>query len=458
MDIKPFRAWRFNRSAVGEPGSCIAPPYDVIDDFLQSRLYSAGRYNIVRAIRGRAKSGDDERCNVYTRAAEYLDVALSDGALVQDKNESLYAYVQDFEIGGTQYHRSGVIGLGRLETLGSGVRPHEKTLEGPKADRLRLTRATATQFGQIFMLYDDPDKQAELLIEKASAGESLLDWVDFEGVRHRLYAIEDGESIKAMQRLLSGKQTIIADGHHRYETGLNYWRQTGEPLAQYLMMTFVNMRNEGLVIQPTHRLIAGVEGFCLKKLLNELCEFEISRWAFADAASKISAKDAMFEKMRHCVSAGGNIFGIYAADGAFYTARLKNIKSMQSNGAGLSEAVRGLDVNVLHTLILEKHLGIGETQLAEQSHIEYIKDIGDAIDKSIGKVDSGDCQAVFFVNPTRIEQVQAAAQAGQKMPQKSTFFYPKLFSGVTVNILPLPRMNPYNNHSLTVSAGKEQSR
>ena len=455
MEIKPFRAWRFNEQVVGEPGSCIAPPYDVIDDSLQSRLYAAGRYNIVRAIRGRSKADDDADSNVYTRAAQYLDAVVSDGALVRDKKELLYAYVQDFEIGGTHYRRSGVIGLGRLEASDSNVRPHEKTLEGPKTDRMRLTRATAAQFGQIFMLYDDPGKKAETLMEKASAGHTLLDWVDFEGVRHRLYAMDGQDSIKQMQKLLSGRQTIIADGHHRYETGLDYWRRTGHPDTQYLMMTFVNMRNEGLIIQPTHRLIAGVEGFCLKKLLDELYEFEISVLAFADAASKTSAREAMFEKMRQCGSAGENIFGIYAADGAFYTARLKDIKSMESNGAGLSEAVRGLDVNVLHTLILEKHLGIGETQLAEQSHIEYIKDIGDAIDRSIGKVDGGDCQAVFFVNPTRIEQVQAAAGAGEKMPQKSTFFYPKLFSGVTINILSTPRMNPYDNSSLTVNAGKE---
>jgi len=223
------------------------------------------------------------------------------------------------------------------------------------------------------------------------------------------------------------------------------------------MMTFVNMHNEGLVIQPTHRLINEVKNFSIDKLMSELkSEFDpIAKFDFTDEKSKTKARQAMFSQMNQAGSEGKNIFGIYAANNAFYTATLKDTAAMKKIAPTMSDAARGLDVNVLHLLILEKHLGIGDKQLAEESNIEYIKDIGDAIDQSIHKVDSGHCQAVFFVNPTRIDQVQAVAAAGEKMPQKSTFFYPKVFSGVTINRLPIAPMEPYDNRPLTQCIGKE---
>jgi len=455
MEIKPFRAWRFDGTVTGDAGQCIAPPYDVIDETLQQELYRLNPYNIVRAIRGQTFASDTEQQNQYTRARQYLEKAVADGAIKQDPKEAIYAYIQDFSISGIAYRRSGIIALGKIEPFGKGVQPHEKTLEGPKADRLRLSRATAAQFGQIFMLCDDPKKTAETIISKAASNPAALDYTDHENVRHRLYVIDGIEQIEMFRRMIETKKTVIADGHHRYETALNYWKQTGRPEAQYLMMTFVNMRNEGLVIQPTHRLIVGLADFSIQKLLNAMTEFDIQKFRFADTASKNKAKTKMFETLKQLGRQGKNVFGIYAADDAFYTATLRDGETMKKAGPALSDATRGLDVNVLHLLILEKHLGIGEKQLADQSHIEYVKDLGDAIDKSIKKVDSGSCQAVFFVNPTRMEQVQAVAATGEKMPQKSTFFYPKLFSGVTINLLPIDPMTPYEKCPQTLCIGKE---
>lgn len=445
MEIKPFRAFRFDGSVTGDAGKCIAPPYDVIDAKLQQELYDVNPYNVVRAILGKTQSADTESENQYTRARTYLDKTVADGALKQDPKEAIYAYVQDFAIGEKTYRRSGIIALGKIEPFGKGVQPHEKTLDGPKADRLRLSRATAAQFGQIFMLYDDPQKTAEAVIAQAVSKPAAMDTMDSENVRHRIYLIDHPQQIRIFAQMIQTQKTVIADGHHRYETALNYWKQTGRPEAQYLMMTFVNMRNEGLVIQPTHRLIADVKGFSLSKLVASLSEFEVQKYTFSDAASKNKAKTEMFAAMKQLDQKGKNVFGIYAADSAFYTATLKDAKAMKAVAPSMGDAARGLDVNVLHLLILEKHLGIGDKQLAAESNIEYIKDIGDAIDKSISKVDSGTCQAVFFVNPTRIDQVQAVAAAGEKMPQKSTFFYPKVFSGVTINKLPIEPMAPYNN-------------
>ena len=441
MEIKAFKAYRFNKEAVGNPGDCIAPPYDVIDSSIQDELYRRNQYNIVRAIKGKPDTGDTAGNNVYTRATEYLDAAVKAGALKQEDNEAIYAYVQDFEIAGQTFERSGIIACGKLKAFGEGVQPHEKTLEGPKADRLNLTRATACQLGQIFMLYDDPTNVDRQIISKAIQKQPVIDTVDEHDVRHRLFVVDEQDSIDAFGTMMTDKQTVIADGHHRYETALNYWNETQDDRAAYQMLTFVNMRNEGLVIQPTHRLLVDMEDFDVAAVIEKLkAEFEVSEFAFVSDAEQQEARKQMFEKMQ--ANDHQNIFGLYAGTKAFYAICLKDSKFMVELCPEMSKAAQQLDVNVLHKLILEKYLNICDAKLASQSHLVYIKDMGDAIDQSIAKVDSGESQGVFFMNSTRVEQVQAIATTGEKMPQKSTFFYPKIFSGLTVRKLNIePIMN-----------------
>ena len=267
MDIKPFKAYRFNSTVVGDSGSCIAPPYDVIDEHQQDELYQRNAWNIVRAIRSKATGDDDAANNVYTRPHDYLEKAVAEGALKQDPAAAIYAYVQDFQIGGHSYERSGIIALGKIEPFGKGVRAHEKTLEGPKADRLNLTRATAAQFGQIFMLYDDPTNIDRKVFNAAQKSSPVLDYTDPENVRHRLYVVSNPADIALFTTAMQDKTTIIADGHHRYETALNYWAETGRDEAQYQMMTFINTHNPGLVIQPTHRMIVNMPEFDVQQLL-----------------------------------------------------------------------------------------------------------------------------------------------------------------------------------------------
>ena len=441
MDIKPFNAYRFNKEAVGNAGDCIAPPYDVIDSSMQDELYSRNPYNIVRAIKGKRSSDDSADDNVYSRASEYLEKAVAKGALTAEANEAIYAYVQDFEIAGQAFERSGIIACGKLSAFGEGVQPHEKTLEGPKADRLNLTRATGCQLGQIFMLYDDPQNVDSQIIHQAMQTEPVIDTIDEHEVRHRLFVIDKSESIEAFVSMMADKQTVIADGHHRYETALNYWAETQNEQAAYQMLTFVNMRNEGLVIQPTHRLLVDMDNFDLTALLDELKdEFEITEFTFFGDSDRQLARKQMFEMMG--ANDHENIFGLYAGTNAFYAILLKDSKFMADLYLDMSQAAQKLDVNVLHQLILEKHLQICDAKLASQSHLVYIKDLGDAIDKSVAKVDSGESQAVFFMNATRIEQVQAIAAAGEKMPQKSTFFYPKIFSGLTIRKLDIEKIKP----------------
>ncbi len=436
MEIRAFKGFRFDDGVVGNAGDCVAPPYDVIDGRMQEALYQKNPHNIVRIIKGKESSGDSETDNKYTRAGKFADELISSGALKEDSAECIYAYIQDFEIGGENIRRSGLVAIGKLSEFGKGVQPHEKTLEGPKADRLKLMHAKAAQMGQIFMLYDDMEKVAEGVISKAASKASLIDFVDDGGVRHRLYAIDGQDDIESIVKMMAGKMAVIADGHHRYETALKYYAETKNPAAQYRMMTFVNMRNEGLIVLPTHRLVAGLAEFDIDKLMGQIEDtFEITRYSFGDEDEKSSARDSMFGQMGTYFAEDRNALGIYAATGCFYTVVLKDGGSMTSAYPEMSGAAASLDVNVLHKLILEKHLGIGEKELASQSNIEYVKDIGDAIDASIAKVDGGSSQAVFFMNPTKIEQVQAVAAAGEKMPQKSTFFYPKVFTGLVINKL-----------------------
>ena len=436
MDIIPFKALRFDSSVVGDIGDCICPPYDVIDPDAQQKLYDKSEYNVVRIVKGKTSGSDTDTDNQYTRAADYLNSWIGSGALKPDPKEIIYGYVQDFKIGTGHLRRSALVALGKLEEFGTAVQPHEKTLDGPKADRLKLMRAKAAQFGQIFLLYDDPEKIADMAITSSAEKPALIDFTDDNDVRHRLYAIDQPYDAGAIINMMASKQVIIADGHHRYETAMNYYKETKNPRAQYRMMTFVNIRNQGLVVLPTHRLIANVPGFDIDKLLKDVgADFQITKFDFTNNDQKAAARHKMFDKMNQDFKKNNNTFGVYAANDAFYVLSLKDLQAVDQACPNLSKASKALDVNVLHRLILEKLLDIGEKQLASQSNIEYVKDIGDAIDRSIAKVDAQLSQAVFFMNATRIEQVKAVAAGGEKMPQKSTFFYPKIYTGLVINKL-----------------------
>ena len=213
MEIKPFRAYRFNGEVVGDASDCIAPPYDVISADEQEALYARSEHNIVRIIKGRTDAGDDQTNNQYTRAAGYLGDWMESGAIRQDETETIYAYVQDFTVAGRRYQRDSFIALAKLEDFGAVVRPHEETLSKPKADRLRLQRATAAKFGLVFLFYEDEKKLADAIIKStAVTGEALIDFEDDNGVRHRLFAVADQDEIEAIVAMMADKSCIIADG------------------------------------------------------------------------------------------------------------------------------------------------------------------------------------------------------------------------------------------------------
>jgi len=287
-----------------------------------------------------------------------------------------------------------------------------------------------TYLGQVFMLYDDPEKLDEAIAARAAATPALMDFTDDDAVRHRLFAVTDAADIARVVEMLAARSVVIADGHHRYETALNYYKETRNPAARYRMMTFVNMRNEGLIILPTHRLVRGLTDFDAARLVRELKkDFDVARCRAVRSGGASAAIATLREETAAAFSKGLCSFGLYV-HGAHYTIVLKDPAAMNRFQDGLSTPSRGLDVNVLHKLILEPVLGIGDTQLAGQTNLEYIKDLGHGIDDAIAQIDAGGAQALFLMNPTRIEQVKAVAAAGEKMPQKSTFFYPKLWSGL----------------------------
>jgi uncharacterized protein (DUF1015 family) len=436
MKVRPFRAYRFDPAVVGNAGDCIAPPYDVIGPEQQELLYEKNEHNIVRIIRAKTFPSDNDADNQYTRARGYLNDWISSGALKQDSAETIYAYAQDYDLDETHLQRLTFIALAALEEFGKVVKPHEEILSKPMLDRLNLTKATSAQFGLIFMLYNDKQQIADKILEKAAAGKALIDFTDEQDVRHRLFAIDDEGDVSVITRMMSDKSVIIADGHHRYTTGLKYAADSDNPAAKYQMLAFTNIRQSGLIVLATHRLVANLNGFDMKKLIADLRRnFEVTSAAFDDEQSKASARSKMLAQMKEQMDDDKNAFVIYAGDGAFYLAVLKDGEAMNSAVSDKSEAYRSLDVAVLHKLILEEVLGIDEERQARGENLQYVKDTPNAIDDSIAQVDAGEKQAAFFMNPIKMSQLIGVTDAGERMPQKSTYFYPKMFTGLTINKL-----------------------
>jgi uncharacterized protein (DUF1015 family) len=436
MEVKPFKAYRFDPAVVGNAGDCIAPPYDVIGPEQQELLYEKNEHNIVRIIRAKTYLSDSDADNQYTRASGFLNDWIGSGALKEDSAETIYAYAHDYDLGETHLQRLTFIALAALEEFGEVVKPHEEILSKPMLDRLNLTKATSAQFGLIFMLYNDEQQIADKILEKAAAGEALIDFTDDQDVRHRLFAINDKDDVSAITRMMSDKSVIIADGHHRYTTGLKYAADSDNPAAKYQMLAFTNVRQSGLIVLATHRLVANLDGFDISKLIADLGRnFEVTSAPFDDEQSKISARSKMLARMKEQMDDDKNAFVIYVGDGAFYLAVLKNGAAMASAVPDKSEAYKSLDVAVLHKLILEEILGIDENRQAKGENLQYVKDTPNAIDDSIAQVDAGEKQAAFFMNPIKMSQLIGVTDTGERMPQKSTYFYPKMFTGLTINKL-----------------------
>jgi uncharacterized protein (DUF1015 family) len=435
--IEPFRAWRYNPSRV-DLSQVVTQPYDKITPEMQSRYYDASPHNLVRIILGKPQATDHSEENIYTRAADSFQNWRRQGILLQDREQSLYQYVQRFQPpgGGAELERRGFIALGRIEDYSAGiVHRHEQTLAKPKADRLQLLRATRAHFGQLFMLYSDGVGEIDAALSSASPDmEICIDVRDEYGVLHQVQRVSDPALIELVKGKMRDQRLIIADGHHRYETALNYRNerramavapQASSELPPYelVMMTFINMESPGLVILPTHRVVHGLESFSPDALRDRARSY----FSVEEVDPSIDAPRAV-GMLREAGHAGTAVLGVTANRAfLFDTPRALASNLLQA----LSLRQQSLDVVQLHKCLLESALEISEDAIRDQKNISYIRDAAEAL----AKVRDGSANVAFLMNPARMRQVRDIAFAGEVLPQKSTDFYPKLLSGLTIYAL-----------------------
>jgi uncharacterized protein (DUF1015 family) len=378
---------------------------------MQSRYLSLSPHNLVRVILGERRAGDSESDNVYTRAARYLDDWIARGVLARDNHPGIFPYFQEFTVPDTGEHlvRKGFIALGAVEDYSRGVvHRHEQTLSGPKKDRLELLRHTHAHCGQIFMLYPDPDGAIDALLDEAAALAPVAEVTDEYGAVHRVWRMADAAR-GVVQQLMADKKLLIADGHHRYETALAFRDENpGLPGADRVMMTFVNMHSPGVRILATHRLVSGLdaEGFADRFLRAAAAGFQVEELGSLDGLKRAWAE---------------------AADRTIIGAAIGNRLFLLEDRHARGE----LDVRVLHQRLLAQALGIGEEAVRDEKHLRYIR----GLDAAVQEVRQGAAQIAFLLKPVSVEQVAATSFAGGVMPQKSTDFYPKLLSGLTIHRL-----------------------
>ena len=439
--VKPFKAYRYDEEKAGELSKLVTPPYDIIKGERIDHLQALSKYNIAWIIKNKSEDTDTESNNQYTRPRIHLDKWVKEGVLKQDDSESFYVYGQEFEIEGKKLFRFGFIGLIELEEFATiapesgeftGVLQHEETFPKDIEDRLSLCRSCMANFGQIFVIYPDQEGNVDSVLERNMKNDPVGEVMDDAGIRHRLWQIDENNDIDEITTLMREKFIIIADGHHRYKTALALSKEYPElESAKYRMLTFVNISNPGLVVLPTHRLVQNIEDFSQESLMKQINEyFDVETY---------DSSNAMFELMEKMFEEGKHSFGLFIDDGKFYAMTLKNFSIMDTLLPDKSEELRRLDVAILHALILDKMLGIDKDKLAQGTvkgggYVSYIKGIGDAVDESI-KLVKGSAQVVFFMNPTRVDEVKAVSKNFECMPQKSTFFQPKVWTGFTINKL-----------------------
>jgi uncharacterized protein (DUF1015 family) len=437
--IYPFRAWRYNPSTV-RLEDVVTQPYDKISPAMQQAYYQRSPYNLVRIILGLPQLFDAEKGeNVYTRAARESRAWREQGVLTQEHEPCVFAYAQKFKVPGTETvkERRGFIALGKLHDYAEQVVfRHEQTLSKPKSDRLNLLRATRAHFGQIFMLYSDPAGSVEKILYEGN-GTADAEVTDEYGVLHRLWRVNSPAAIRLLVTAMADKKLIIADGHHRYETALNYAKEhardghakpetsaTGLPQPPYpeaaVMMTFVNMDADGLVILPTHRVVHGLEGFDPAKLR-----------AAAEKFFKVEALPVAeaIEYINKLTGQTGTAFVAVMKDGALLLQARPEAVAVAL--AEVPERQRQLDLTQLHSIILDRLLGLDAEKVREQTNLRYLRDAGEAVEQ----VRKDEADVVFLTNPVTMEQLKEVAFAGEVMPQKSTDFFPKLLSGLAIYAL-----------------------
>lgn len=430
--IKALAGWRYNTEKA-DLAACVAPPYDVIEPDGQEALYRQSPYNCIRLILGREEATDNAQVNKYSRAAGHLAEWRASGVLKQDA-PSFYVYEQRFSWGGTAYVRRGFLARVCLERFNEGtVFPHERTLAGPKVDRLNLMRATQGNMSPVFGLLTDEDNALSAKLDALCATEPEQIVTEDSGVENRFWVLTDPAQVAALEALGASRRIFIADGHHRYETAVTYRDEVrdarkaagqpelpyGELPSDYVLMMCVPISDPGLAIFPTHRLVHDVKHFDAGALMRGLEQH----------FTVVEMEPAAIEKALEDLSTPC-CFGLVLA-GKNYLLTLKNAAVMRTRASGKPEAWQKLDVAVLHLLILEDLLGIDEGRLLRKENIVYIRDNAESFRRAN---EDASIQATFLMRTCTMDDVRDVCLSGEVMPQKSTYFYPKVLSGAVLHL------------------------
>jgi uncharacterized protein (DUF1015 family) len=429
-DVRPFRGIRYDMAQVGAMSDVVAPPYDVIDPALQDRLYQASPFNVIRLELNKEEPGDGAENNRYTRASRFLRDWRKQGVLREDDRPALYVYHQTFEVEGRTHTRKGFLARVRLEPFGQGkIYPHEQTLSGPKADRLALFQATKFNLSPIFGLYPDPAAEVLKAAEAGIRDRTPVEATDHLGVLNRLWPVDDPQTHTTVQGLMGARPIFIADGHHRYETGLKFRDeldaagelQGPDDPANFCMMMLVGMSDPGLLILPTHRLASGLPHLTSEALTGRLAaEFAVTPMGAGEAGARAAWAAVQ-------AAGGQDVLGFgTVSDGLWVTARLRSDATMDRLAPDHTPDWRSLGVSVLHELVLKSILSPIGTASCRYVHL---------LDEVLADVANHGCDLACLVPPAGMEHVESIASNLEKMPPKSTYFYPKLLSGLVLNPL-----------------------
>ena len=416
-EVLPFRGYRYSREEIADLGDVVTQPYDKISEQMQQEYLKRHRYNIVRVIKN----------NDYANAGETLNQWIQSGILKQDDSPSFYPYEQTFHFESQSFSRLGFMGLVSLEADPDSVKGHERVLDRPLEDRLNLIRSTEANEGPVFMLYSDPSMQVDQLIRRFTQDHApIIEVTDGDGNRHRMWQACEKDLHQQIGDILSGSQFYIADGHHRYKTSQLYyqecqargWKVVGGESFDKRMVTLFNLDSLELKILPTHRGIHNLKEFDLEQFLSRLePDFQVE-------------KVATLGELEAAMEGPGVRIGLAVQDNpTYYLLQLrKSTGDEPTFMAGITGALRQLDVNVLHEGILNACLGVDARQSSGQAQVAYFRHRGELL----AQLEQGDLQAAFILNPTRLDEVRELSEQGEKMPQKSTDFYPKLLTGLVM--------------------------
>ena len=417
-EIIPFKGILYNPEKV-DVSLTAAPPYDVVSPRYKEELYKKDPHNIIRIDFGKDRDDDNGEDNRYTRAAEYLQQWLEKEIFTHDPEPAYYCYETIYTLNGQQAKTVGFLGAVKIEELGSGkIHPHEMTYSKPKSDRLNILRYCNANTSPIFSLYSSEERTTSSMLENLTKETPYVEAIDKDGFTHRLWRISDSASIETIKSEMADKHVFIADGHHRYETALAFKKEmeekglskTGDEPFNYVLMFLSNMEDPGLTLLPTHRIVEIDSDIHPKATLKKY--FDINKIS-AEGMTEEDARQKMFDAMEGTMHS----FGMFLTNtGSYYTLTFN-----ESNiGIDLPDCLKKLDVSVLHKFIFEKLLKI--------DHYEYEMDPVIAVDKAV----KGSFEAVFFLNDTKINDLKEVALAGHRMPPKSTYFYPKLLTGMVI--------------------------